>query len=118
MCGLAAAGNVFGMQYIFFYRGAVLALSLGKAVTFDVAKSKPRVRQGKDQDGYSPRLKVLEENRKHAAIERILQRHPTLVSKYSVAMCKVPVLWFMLFHLYGKPPAVWGRADCCKCLMQ
>lgn len=91
-CCHAAYGNQFGMQYIEYYRGVVLALAQGRQVTFDMAKSKPRVRQGKDEHGYSPRLKVVEQNRKHAAISRLLQRHPTLAAKYSVDTCQVPPL--------------------------
>lgn len=66
-----------------------MALSQGKDITFDMAKSKPRVRQGKDIDGFSQRLKVIEAKRKQAAIDRVLGRHPSLAAKYSVAVCQV-----------------------------
>lgn len=77
------------MQYIQFYRGAVIALSKGKLGLFDMAKSKPRVRQGRDADGYSPRLKVIEQSRKQAAINRMLRRHLQLAEKYTMDTCQV-----------------------------
>lgn len=72
-----------------FYKGAVIALSKGKEITFNMAKSKPRVRQAKDKDGYSPRMKALEATRKQAAIDRVLRRHPALAAKYGVDVFQV-----------------------------
>jgi len=70
------------MTCLEFYRGVVLALAEGKQVTFQLAKSKPRVRDSKHPHGYSARLKELEMSRRDMAIAKVMANNPALKSSY------------------------------------
>lgn len=90
-CPNAAEGNDFGMTFLEFYQGLVLAMAQGKQVTFQTAKSKPRVRDGKSVHGGSARMKGLEASRKAMAIHQLLASNPPLAQKYSKSDCGVRV---------------------------
>lgn len=90
-CWNAAEGNEYGMTFLDFYQGLVLAMAQGQQVTFQTAKSKPRVRDGKSVHGGSARMKGLEASRKAMAIHQLLASNPPLAQKYSKADCGVRV---------------------------
>lgn len=85
----AGAGNAYGSTWLSFYTGVVLAQAAGQPITFERAKCKPRVRDGKASQSGSERMKALEEARKGRAIRKVLKENPTLAEKYSVEDCKV-----------------------------
>lgn len=84
------------MTCLEFYTGVVLALAEGKQVTFQMAKSKPRVRDRKHAHGYSIRLKELETSRRDMAIAKVLANNPALNSNYYA--CKVSEVQFNAVH--------------------
>lgn len=77
------------MTYLQFYTGIVLAMAEGKQITFEMAKSKPRVRKGKHIHGSSARLKELDGARKRMAINRVLANNPHLRKDYPEVECNV-----------------------------
>lgn len=78
----AGVGNVFGMTFLEFYTGIVVALSEGKQVDFTMAKSKPRVRDATHAHGHSARMKEVESSRRDSAIAQIQSTNPALLGRY------------------------------------
>lgn len=79
------------MTYLQFYTGVVMALSEGQQLTFEMAKSKPRVRGPKHPHGSSGRLSQIESSRKSMAIRRLLAQNPHLGGGYDEETCNVSV---------------------------
>lgn len=57
-----------------------MALSEGRLLTFELAKSKPRVRDGTHVHGNSARMKEVESSRKAAAVKKLQADNPGLTS--------------------------------------
>lgn len=77
------------MTYLQFYTGVVKALSEGQQLTFEMAKSKPRVRGPKHPHGSSGRLSQIESSRKSMAIRRLIAKNPHLQGEYDEETCNV-----------------------------
>lgn len=68
------------MTFLAFYKGVVMALSEGRLLTFELAKSKPRVRDGTHAHGNSARMKEVESSRKAAAVKKLQADNPGLMN--------------------------------------
>lgn len=68
------------MTFLAFYKGVVMALSEGRLLTFELAKSKPRVRDGTHVHGNSARMKEVESSRKTAAVKKLQADNPGLMN--------------------------------------
>ena len=84
------------MTCLEFYTCVVLALADGKQVSFQMAKSKPRVRDRKHAHGYSIRLKELETSRRDMARAKVLANNPALNANYYA--CKVSAVQVHAVH--------------------
>lgn len=77
------------MTFLEFYTGVVMDLAEGKAVTFNVATSKPRVRDATHVHGSSARMRTLEATRRDSCIRALRREHNDLAYKYTVKSFEV-----------------------------